>query len=134
MAVSFGTQDWIEAGVIAALVILNVSGQSGSRPSSVARELDPKRPELGNAWHVLTPRADRPTLSVFGPTVGFTQEWKAEKTVAALASVGSPTATVIRHEGGGAKGADGQTSTIQVEEVVPYVHQAISLLHARLVD
>lgn len=50
-------------------------------------------------------------------TVGFTQEWKAEKTVAALASVGSPTATVIRHEGKG--GADGQTSTIQVEEVVP---------------
>lgn len=44
MAVSFGTQDWIEAGVIAALVILNV-------------------------------------------TVGFTQEWKAEKTVAALESV-----------------------------------------------
>lgn len=46
MAVSFGTQDWIEAGVIAALVILNV-------------------------------------------TVGFTQEWKAEKTVAALESVGN---------------------------------------------
>jgi hypothetical protein len=30
MAVSFGTQDWIEAGVIAALVILNVSGESTS--------------------------------------------------------------------------------------------------------
>ncbi|PVG04086.1 hypothetical protein CPB86DRAFT_792829 [Serendipita vermifera] len=55
MAVSLGTKDWIAAGVIGALVILNVS-------------------------------------------VGFTQEWKAEKVLAALASVGSPLATVIRHD------------------------------------
>ncbi|CDZ97841.1 calcium-transporting atpase 3 [Phaffia rhodozyma] len=72
MAVSFGTQDWIEAGVIAALVILNVS-------------------------------------------VGFSQEWKAEKTVAALSSVGSPVAEVIRNK----NGRDGIASIIQVEEVVP---------------
>ncbi|KAJ9125453.1 hypothetical protein QFC22_000414 [Naganishia vaughanmartiniae] len=67
MAVSFGTQDWIEAGVIAALVALNV-------------------------------------------TVGFTQEWKAEKTVAALASVGAPIAQVVR---------DGKEIDSRVEEVVP---------------
>lgn len=72
----FGTQDWIEAGVIFALVVLNVS-------------------------------------------VGFFQEWKAEKTVAALASVGSPTATVIRHGPDQKGGSDGQTITIEVEDVVP---------------
>jgi magnesium-transporting ATPase (P-type) len=67
MAVSFGTQDWIEAGVIAALVVLNV-------------------------------------------VVGFSQEWKAEKTVAALASVGAPTAVVLRH---------GKEISVDVEDVVP---------------
>lgn len=67
MAVSFGTQDWIAAGVIAVLVFLNVS-------------------------------------------VGFSQEWKAEKTVAALSSVGAPTAVVLR---------DGKEISVSVEEVVP---------------
>ncbi|TIA99512.1 hypothetical protein E3P96_02904 [Wallemia ichthyophaga] len=75
MAVSFGTQDWIEAGVIAALVILNV-------------------------------------------TVGFTQEWKAEKTVAALESVGSPTAVVVRHDASN-KGHEGKIIDVQTDEVVP---------------
>lgn len=54
-------------------------------------------------------------------SVGFTQEWKAEKTVAALASVGSPTATVIRHDSARKRGSDGQTATIQAEDVVPFV-------------
>lgn len=75
MAVSFGTQDFIEAAVIGALVVLNVS-------------------------------------------VGFIQEWKAEKTVAALASVGSPTATVVRHDAG-AKGQEGKSQNIPSDEVVP---------------
>ncbi|TIC56792.1 potassium/sodium eff [Wallemia mellicola] len=75
MAVSFGTQDWIEAGVIAALVILNV-------------------------------------------TVGFTQEWKAEKTVAALESVGSPVAVVVRHDPSN-KGREGKILEVQTDEVVP---------------
>ncbi|EOR00553.1 hypothetical protein E3P92_04153 [Wallemia ichthyophaga] len=75
MAVSFGTQDWIEAGVIAALVILNV-------------------------------------------TVGFTQEWKAEKTVAALESVGSPVAVVVRHDASN-KGREGKIIDVQTDEVVP---------------
>ncbi|TIA86769.1 hypothetical protein E3P99_03578 [Wallemia hederae] len=75
MAVSFGTQDWIEAGVIAALVILNV-------------------------------------------TVGFTQEWRAEKTVAALESVGSPVAVVVRHDAAN-KGHEGKIVEVQTDEVVP---------------
>jgi magnesium-transporting ATPase (P-type) len=38
MAVSFGTQDWIAAGVIAALVILNVSvGFSQVSPAAMVR-------------------------------------------------------------------------------------------------
>lgn len=49
-------------------------------------------------------------LVVLNVTVGFSQEWKAEKTVAALASVGSPTAVVVR---------DGNSKTLAVEEVVP---------------
>lgn len=75
MAVSFGTQDFIEAAVIGALVVLNV-------------------------------------------VVGFVQEWKAEKTVAALASVGSPTATVVRHDAG-SKGQEGKSQNIPSDEVVP---------------
>ncbi|KAG9056423.1 hypothetical protein FS842_010757 [Serendipita sp. 407] len=55
VAVSFAIHDWIAAGVVGALVILNVS-------------------------------------------VGFTQEWKAERVLASLASVGSPVATVLRHD------------------------------------
>lgn len=67
MAVSFGTKSWVEGGVIALLVVLNVS-------------------------------------------VGFSQEWKAEKVVAQLASVGAPVGVVLRgaHE-----------IKINVEDVVP---------------
>lgn len=58
-------------------------------------------------------------LVILNVTVGFTQEWKAEKTVAALASVGSPVAVVVR---------DGKTQTLQVEDVVPYVLLACNSL------
>lgn len=74
MAVSFGTQDYISGGVIAALVVLNVG-------------------------------------------VGTINEYKAEKTVAALEAVGSPTATVIRR--GGSSKSDGETKTIKTDDVVP---------------
>jgi len=67
MAVSFGTQDFISGGVIAALVVINVG-------------------------------------------VGTINEYKAEKTVAALEAIGSPTATVLR---------DRQTKVVQTDEVVP---------------
>jgi len=73
MAVSFGTQSYVEAGVIALLVVLNVS-------------------------------------------VGFSQEWKAEKVMAALSSVGAPTAIVLRHEG---NAKHPKEFPIKVEEVVP---------------
>ncbi|KAG9056424.1 hypothetical protein FS842_010758 [Serendipita sp. 407] len=76
---SFGTRDWIAAGVIAALIILNVS-------------------------------------------VGFTQEWKAEKVLAALESVGSPVATVIRYDGNAAKKkektVEGKAKNIPSQDVV----------------
>ncbi|KAF9022152.1 potassium/sodium eff [Hymenopellis radicata] len=74
MAVSFGTMDWIAAGVIGALVFLNVS-------------------------------------------VGYSQEWKAAKTLAALESVGSPVATVIRHNPRSRK-AEGNILTLPTEQVV----------------
>ncbi|KAH8919182.1 potassium/sodium eff [Atractiella rhizophila] len=75
MAVSFGTQDWISGGVIAALVILNV-------------------------------------------VTGTTQEWKAEKTVARLESVGSPIATVVRHDPSSRR-KEGHASQVGIETVVP---------------
>lgn len=76
MAVSLGTQDWIAAGVIGALVALNVG-------------------------------------------VGYSQEWKAEKVLAGLASVGSPLATVVRYDlKQKAKNREGKAFTIPTEEVV----------------
>jgi Na+-exporting ATPase len=88
MAVSFGTQDWIEAGVIAALVALNVS--------------------VGFSQVSLAQTSIKP-----GHLTRFSfrfQEWKAEKTVAALASVGAPVAQVLR---------DGKEVDSRVEDVVP---------------
>lgn len=52
-AVSFGIQDWVEGGVLAGVIVLNVS-------------------------------------------IGFFQEFKAEKKMDALRSLSSPSATVVR--------------------------------------
>lgn len=73
MAVSFGTQDWISGGVIAALVIVNVA-------------------------------------------VGTVNEYKAEKTVAALEKIGAPSAVVMRRT---SPTSPGQLRTIKAEVVVP---------------
>lgn len=67
MAVSFAIKSWIEGGVVAAIIILNI-------------------------------------------TVGFWQEFQAEKTMDSLRSLSSPTATAIR---------DGKTETIPTGEIVP---------------
>lgn len=67
MAVSFGIKSWIEGGVIAAVVMLNV-------------------------------------------TVGFFQEYSAEKTMDSLRSLSSPTATVIRN---------GETLVVSSKDITP---------------
>lgn len=67
MAVSFGIKAWIEGGVLAAVVILNI-------------------------------------------TVGFVQEFQAEKTMDSLRQLSSPTASVVR---------DGKQVEIQTVETVP---------------
>lgn len=67
MAVSFGIQSWIEGGVVAAVISLNV-------------------------------------------IVGFTQEFNAEKTMASLRSLSSPTASAVR---------DGNNTVIPTIEIVP---------------
>lgn len=68
MALSFGVKDWVEGGVILAVILTNI-------------------------------------------VVGFTQEWKAERTMASLRDLSSPTANVIRD--------DGEQKTIQSSELVP---------------
>lgn len=73
MAVSFGTQDFIAGGVIAALVVVNVG-------------------------------------------VGTVNEYQAEKTVAALEAIGSPTATVVRRS---SANSSPEISTIKTDLVVP---------------
>lgn len=67
MAVSFGIKSWIEGGVVAAIIFLNI-------------------------------------------TVGFWQEFAAEKTMDSLRSLSSPTASAIR---------DGKNVTVPTIEVVP---------------
>ncbi|KAF2457031.1 hypothetical protein BDY21DRAFT_344705 [Lineolata rhizophorae] len=67
MAVSFGIKSWIEAGVIAAVIALNI-------------------------------------------TVGFFQEFQAEKTMDSLRSLSSPTAMAVR---------DGDTVSVPTAEIVP---------------
>jgi P-type E1-E2 ATPase len=67
MAVSFGIKSWIEGGVVAFIIGLNV-------------------------------------------TVGFFQEYSAEKTMDSLRSMSSPTASVVR---------DGDSKVIPSVEVVP---------------
>ncbi|PVG04087.1 putative Na+-transporting ATPase ENA-1 [Serendipita vermifera] len=58
-------------------------------------------------------------LVVLNVSVGFTQEWKAEKVLAGLASVGSPLATVVRHESKQkSRIREGKSLTIPTEEVV----------------
>ncbi|CAO1632612.1 unnamed protein product [Sympodiomycopsis kandeliae] len=56
MALSFGVKDWVEGGVVLAVILTNI-------------------------------------------IVGFTQEWKAERTMASLRDLTSPTASVIRDNG-----------------------------------
>ncbi|PWN25491.1 potassium/sodium eff [Jaminaea rosea] len=53
MALSFGVQDWVEGGVVLAVIVTNI-------------------------------------------VIGFTQEWKAERTMASLRDLSSPTASVYR--------------------------------------
>lgn len=72
--VSLATTDYIAAGTIGLLIVLNVS-------------------------------------------VGYTQEWKAEKVLAALSTVGSPVATVVRHDAL-SKSREGKSLTIPSQEVV----------------
>ncbi|KAF4555029.1 E1-E2 ATPase-like protein 1 [Elsinoe fawcettii] len=67
MALSYGVRDWIEGGVITAVIIINV-------------------------------------------TIGFFQEFKAEKKMDGLRALSSPSATVLR---------DGEIDTISSAEVVP---------------
>ncbi|PNS16423.1 potassium/sodium efflux P-type ATPase, fungal-type [Sphaceloma murrayae] len=67
MALSYGVRDWIEGGVITAVIIINV-------------------------------------------TIGFFQEFKAEKKMDSLRALSSPSATVLR---------DGNIDTIPSAEVVP---------------
>ncbi|TRM64769.1 potassium/sodium eff [Schizophyllum amplum] len=56
-------------------------------------------------------------LVMMNVLVGFTQEWKAVKSISALESVGSPLATVIRHEGGGSK-VQGRAIRLSTTDVV----------------
>jgi len=52
-------------------------------------------------------------------TKAFTEEWKAANTLAALASVGSPVATVLRHDPAKkGKSREGQISSVPNEDVV----------------
>lgn len=67
MAVSFGIQSWIEGGVIAGVIFINI-------------------------------------------TVGFMQEYNAEKTMDSLRSLSSPSASAVRN---------GNNQTIPTVEVVP---------------
>lgn len=67
MAVSFGIQSWIEGGVVAAVITLNI-------------------------------------------TVGFWQEFNAEKTMDSLRSLSSPTANAVR---------EGSTVQIPTVQIVP---------------
>ncbi|KAG6861634.1 hypothetical protein C0995_014073 [Termitomyces sp. Mi166 len=67
LALSFGVKDWIEGGVIAAVIVLNT-------------------------------------------TVGFFQEYRAEKTMDSLRQLSSPTALVIRN---------GESKAIPARDVVP---------------
>lgn len=68
MALSFGVKDWVEGGVVLAVILTNI-------------------------------------------VVGFTQEWKAERTMASLRDLTSPTASVIRD--------NGEQKTIQSAQLVP---------------
>ncbi|KAI0312394.1 hypothetical protein OF83DRAFT_660871 [Amylostereum chailletii] len=67
MAIGFGVRDWIEGGVISAVILLNIS-------------------------------------------LGFFQEYKAEKTIDSLRSLASPTALVVR---------GGERKQILAKEIVP---------------
>ncbi|KAF2200456.1 sodium transport ATPase 5 [Delitschia confertaspora ATCC 74209] len=67
MGVSFGIKSWVEGGVVAAVIILNI-------------------------------------------TVGFWQEFNAEKTMDSLRSLSSPTASAVR---------DGKIVTVPTPEIVP---------------
>ena len=67
MGVSFGIKSWIEGGVVAAVIFLNIS-------------------------------------------VGFWQEFNAEKTMDSLRSLSSPTASAVR---------DGKVEVVPTGEIVP---------------
>lgn len=53
---------------------------------------------------------------------------RCRQTVAALENVGSPVATVLRHQDG-RKGTEGKAESIQVEGVVPYVSLHLLVCH-----
>ena len=93
--VSLATTDWISGGVIALLVVINVY-------VGFSRECLP------------------PLITIrLSFDQSFTEEWKAANTLAALASVGSPVATVLRQDPAKkGKNREGQISTIPNEDVV----------------
>ena len=91
-AVSLATMDWISGGVITLLVIINVY-------VGFSREC-----------HLLVTSP---------PTKHFPEEWRAANTLAALASVGSPVANVLRHDPTKkGESREGQISTVPSEDVV----------------
>ena len=57
-------------------------------------------------------------LVVLNVATGTISQYKAEKTVAALESVGAPQAVVVRYDGL-KKGTEGKADTIASHEVVP---------------
>ena len=91
-AVSLATMDWISGGVITLLVVINVYvGFSRAYPLFVTSPL----------------------------TELFPEEWRAANTLAALASVGSPVANVLRHDPTKkGESREGQISTVSSEDVV----------------
>lgn len=68
------------------------------------------------------------SVRVINVGVGTANEWSAEKTVAALESVGSPVATVLRHKPG-AKG-EGEITQMPTEDVVPCVNLMLHIYFA----
>lgn len=75
MAVSFGIKSWIEGGVIAAVIALNI---------------------VVGFWYVLVERLLIQVMSLIDVSPNR-QEFNAEKTMDSLKSLSSPTASVVRN-------------------------------------
>ena len=91
--VSLATTDWISGGVIALLVLINVYVGFSRKCLLITIRLSFDQ--------------------------SFAEEWKAANTLAALASVGSPVATVLRQDPAKkGKNREGQISTVPNEDVV----------------